>query len=79
MARAKVKKESDSISAFSAFLLRCRQEAGMTQQQLADALGISSVMIAKWERRPHVDPKLSTVRKLAAALGCRMIDLIGEE
>lgn len=41
-------------------------------------MGVNGPLIAKWEK-PGSDPKLSTVIRLAAALGCRVIDLVGED
>ena len=31
-------------------IMQCRKEKGMTQQQVADLLGISNKTVSKWER-----------------------------
>ena len=52
-----------------------RIAAGMTQQQLADALGISQVSVTRWETGEH-EPRVSTLKRIAAVLGCDLRDLI---
>ena len=49
-------------------LVRVRKEAGLTQQQVADRLGVTQANIASFERHGN-DPKLSTIRKYAHAVG----------
>ena len=50
-------------------LLRLREQAGLTQQQLAEKLNIKQATISGAERRS--DMQVSTLRKFAAALGAR--------
>ena len=48
-----------------------RLERGMTQAELAAAMGVQQTNVSRWERgaiRPDVD----TLRKLAGIFGCRM-------
>lgn len=52
-----------------------RIAAGMTQQQLADALGIAQQSVARWETGER-EPRVSTLKRIAAALGCDLRDLI---
>lgn len=52
-----------------------RIAAGMTQQQLADALGISQVSVTRWETGER-EPRVSTLKRIAAVLGCNLRDLI---
>ena len=52
-----------------------RKAAGMTQQQLADALGIAQQSVARWETGER-EPRVSTLKRIAAALGCDLRDLI---
>lgn len=52
-----------------------RLAAGMTQQQLADALGISQVSVTRWETGEH-EPRVSTLKRIASVLGCNLRDLI---
>lgn len=48
---------------------------GMTQKQLADAIGGRQVDISRWERGV-VTPSAKKLAAIAAALGCRMDDLM---
>lgn len=48
---------------------------GMTQQQLAEAIGSTQQMIAKWEMGKR-DPRISSLIRLADALNCAVDDLI---
>ncbi len=52
-----------------------RKAAGMTQQQLADALGVAQVSVTRWERGER-EPRVSTLKRIAAVLGCDLRDLI---
>jgi transcriptional regulator with XRE-family HTH domain len=54
---------------FGVILKRLREEKGLTQQQLADAIDVKREQITRLEAGP-VDPKFSTVKALASALGC---------
>lgn len=56
-------------------LARLRIAAGLTQGQLAEKCGCSYMTIQRWERGV-TNPHLSVVQAVAAALGCRMDDLI---
>jgi DNA-binding XRE family transcriptional regulator len=48
-----------------------RQEAGLSQAELASRVGVSQQQIAKLER-PGANPSIATLRKVAAALGVRV-------
>lgn len=48
---------------------------GMTQQQLAEAIGSTQQMIAKWEMGKR-DPRISSLLRLADALYCTVDELI---
>jgi len=48
-----------------------RQDAGLTQAQLASRIGVSQQQIAKLER-PGANPSIATLRKVADALGVRV-------
>lgn len=48
-----------------------RQDAGLTQAQLAKRAGVSQQQIAKLER-PGANPSVATLRKVADALGVRL-------
>ena len=52
-----------------------RQAAGMTQGQLAEAIGCRVKDISRWENG-HVEPGVLTVKKIAQVLGCGMDELV---
>ena len=55
-----------------------RNEKGMTQKELASALGISYQMVQSWERGAR-NPKRETLEKIASALGVSWLDLMPED
>src|SRR5262245_9541532 len=63
-----------SASTFGALLRRYRQEAGLSQEKLAERAGMSSQAIGALERGDRQQPYPATVRCLADALG-----LVGDE
>jgi ribosome-binding protein aMBF1 (putative translation factor) len=50
-------------------LVEARQAAGLTQEQLAQRLGISQSQVAKIERRGYEAYTLTTLRRYVQALG----------
>lgn len=54
-----------------------RLERGMTQKQLAQAVGCSQPMIAMWEKE-ECEPTASAIVKLSEALNCRTDYLLGK-
>lgn len=52
-----------------------RIAAGMTQQQLADALGVAQQSVTRWETGER-EPRISTLRRIAAVLGCDVTALL---
>jgi transcriptional regulator with XRE-family HTH domain len=59
-------------------LKRLRNEAGLTQQQLAQEAGISMASVLGMEQGRNCNPRLDTLRKLAAALGCTVGKLVDD-
>lgn len=57
-------------------LLEARKEAGLTQEELANRLGVDKGYISRIERG-LTEPMVSTFYRLAAALGFR-VDLVPE-
>lgn len=55
-----------------------RQTAGITQQQLAESIGVTQAAVAQWESG-LTSPKFAHLRAIAEKLGCSVDDLIGEE
>lgn len=53
---------------------RLREQLGMTQKQLADALGLNQSAIALWESGKTV-PTIQNLYRLADILGCKPRDL----
>ncbi|WNZ24000.1 helix-turn-helix transcriptional regulator [Leptolyngbya sp. NK1-12] len=64
--------ENDQLS-----LAKLRQRAGLTQRQLADALGITIKTISAWERgvgEPHLT--IPEVKRLMDVLNCTFDELL---
>jgi transcriptional regulator with XRE-family HTH domain len=51
-----------------------RERSVLTQAELAELAGVSEVQINRIENG-HADPRPSTIRKLAAALGVEPVEL----
>ena len=47
----------------------CRTRRGLTQSELADRAGLSTSYLSLLEQNKRKDPTLSTIQKLAIALG----------
>lgn len=54
-----------------AALLKARREAGMTQDALASASGVSRITIARIEQA-HINPSFRTLEALAHGMGRRL-------
>lgn len=54
-----------------------RLRAGLSQRQLAEATGMEKPNIARMESGQIADPKLSTLRRLATALGTDLETVAG--
>jgi DNA-binding XRE family transcriptional regulator/desulfoferrodoxin (superoxide reductase-like protein) len=52
-----------------------REQAGLTQSQLADRLGISSKAVSKWETAKGL-PDIALIEPLAKALGVSVLELM---
>lgn len=60
------------------FLSRLRKEQGMTQQQLADAIGVSNKTISKWECGKGM-PEISSITPLCQTLQINVNELLSGE
>lgn len=60
------------------FIRDRRLELGLTQQQLADRLGITDKAVSKWERAVSY-PDITILRELAAALEVSVTELLAGE
>lgn len=56
-------------------IARARMAAGLTQKQLADAVGSKQAEVTKWERGER-EPRASKLKQIADALGCSVLDLM---
>jgi transcriptional regulator with XRE-family HTH domain len=56
-----------------------RRDAGMNQLELAKASGVGAATVARLEAGTQDDPKISTLRRLAGALGVDVRDLLPED
>jgi transcriptional regulator with XRE-family HTH domain len=65
-------------SAFGERLAQARQQAGLSQEQLAEKLGTIQRVVAHWERRP-VALRAEQLAALADALGVTADFLIGRD
>ena len=45
------------------FIRQCREEQNLTQQQLADKLGVTNKAVSKWETGEGMPPFTSNLRK----------------
>jgi XRE family transcriptional regulator, fatty acid utilization regulator len=55
-----------------------REQQGLSQRGLARAAEVAAVLVTKLESGAITDPRISTLRKLAEALGVTVAELIGE-
>lgn len=53
-----------------------RQQAGMTQLQLAEQANVARQTISKIESGEEVEVKISTLESLARVLNCRVSDFL---
>ena len=60
-------------------LVRMRKERKLSQEGVARRSGLATVTISKLEEGKSSDPRMSTVRKLANALGCPVEAFFSEE
>ena len=55
-----------------------RKRAGLTQEALADMIGVCRETVARWENGTR-NPSMLMMIQLAAALGCKIDDLVAED
>ena len=60
------------------FILKLRKEKNMTQQELADKIGVTDRAISKWENGRGM-PDLSLMKPLCEELGITINELISGE
>lgn len=63
---------------FSENMIRLRRERGMTQEQLADFVGVTKAAVSKWETKQSL-PDLLMLPKLAACFDVTIDTLLGYE
>jgi transcriptional regulator with XRE-family HTH domain len=59
-------------------LRRARRRAGFTQENLAKAANVGIATVRRLEQGDIEEPRVSTLRKLANALGIEIHDLLEE-
>lgn len=69
--------KGDVAAAFGAVLLRRRLDRGLTQDQLAEAGGVSSRYVSMMERGRY-QPSLHTVVWMARGLGAEPAEIVAE-
>lgn len=63
---------------FGVRLRELRTAKGKTLAEIGKAIGQDAAAISRMETSSQANPKLSTIKKLAEALGVKPADLIGE-
>ena len=62
----------------SANISKLRKELSMTQEQLAEALGVTFASVSKWERGVAT-PELNLIAKMADLFGVSLDAMVGFE
>lgn len=70
---------SMSLKTIGQQILIWREHRELSQRALAKAAGVAPVLVQKIEAGAIVDPRLSSLRKLAGALGVTVGDLVDGE
>lgn len=65
-----------SVTAFGDAVRRAREQAGLTQEQLADAVGVDRKTIGRWERGETTDPEPTQIRAIIRATNVEAEDLL---
>ena len=60
---------------FGQYISQRRKELGMTQQELADQVGVTNKAVSKWERAQSI-PDITLFKSIAETLDVEMIDLL---
>jgi transcriptional regulator with XRE-family HTH domain len=71
-------KKKEPLTAFGARLIAARKARGLTQTQLADAIGTSQRAISSYESTT-AHPPAPVIAKMSAALGITADELLGVE
>ncbi|MBQ3456831.1 MAG: helix-turn-helix transcriptional regulator [Synergistaceae bacterium] len=58
-------------------LRKLRKKSGLTQEKLADAVGVSLLTLFRWEKGER-SPRIDEIKALAKALGVSEADLLNE-
>ena len=73
-----LKNDVDEKETFPDRLKKFRIAKGLTQNQIADVLGVSQNAVYNWENGRR-EPSLGAIKQIAEILDTTMFDLIGEE
>jgi transcriptional regulator with XRE-family HTH domain len=69
---------TNRIPSLAGRVRQLREAAGLSQQALAMAAGLSISVVTQLEQGTKGDPRISTVAALARALGVKVDDLISD-
>jgi transcriptional regulator with XRE-family HTH domain len=67
------------LAPFGGRLKKLREEAGLTQRELAERAEVSLSIVFQIEQGAKKDPRISTLVALAEALGVSVDELVGRE
>lgn len=60
-------------------IIYLREKLGLSQNKLAKRAKVSQSVLSDIEKSPKIDPRLSTLRKIAKALDVPIEDLVRED
>lgn len=63
---------------FAKRLLEKRTEKGLSQEKLAEIVGLTQQAVQKWEKG-KAEPDMETIFRMASFFGCSVYDLWGKE
>lgn len=58
--------------------LKARENAGLSQAEVAEKLGVTGAAVCQWEKG-KTSPKLPMLRKIAKLYGCTVDELVEDE
>lgn len=71
------RRDKDLLAAIGARIQKIRQERGLTQQRLAEAIGVESETVSRAETGA-VAMSLANLQRIADALQCTLADLVDQ-
>jgi len=65
-----------TVQSLAKNIKKYRQKSGMSQDKLSKLAGVNLHTITKIESGATLDPRVKTIKKIAAALGCSIDELL---